>query len=221
MSASSSDTRVIEFLRSFRLGLLSLLAAFAIDGFGADDKPNGVTDSNDSQKKSEPLKAANQSFRFLIDFRFLIENGEMQLFLNQQRVATYLLKHDQVSRRALVNVRTPSGIPVTRNFPPQDLDPGYKGEVGIIHPVMHPGLWMSFGWIDGNDYWRLKSKVEHEGFFEVPMAKRGEAGFKSRDRYVGQDGSHLPGALQGEQGSARKRSDRFSPLPKIARNGWL
>ena len=35
----------------------------------------------------------------------------------------------------IVNVRTPSGFPVTRNFPPrkpEDLDPGYQGEDGII-----------------------------------------------------------------------------------------
>ena len=67
-----------------------------------------------AQKKAEPLKAVNGSFRFEI------KDGKMDLLLDQERVATYLLKHDQLTRRAFVNVRTPSGIPVTRNFPRSD-----------------------------------------------------------------------------------------------------
>lgn len=128
-----------------------------------------------AQKKPEPLKNADGVFKFVQ------ENGELLLYLGQQRVATYLLKHDQLTRRAFVNVRTPSGIPVTRNYPPQESD-------GADHPVMHPGIWMSFGWIDGNDYWRLTSKVRHDGFFEEPIGKRGEASFKSRDTYLSADG---------------------------------
>ena len=137
-------------------------------------------------RKPEPIQAADGVFEFRLD------GGELHLFLGQTRVATYLLEHDQLTRRAFVNVKTPSGIPITRNFPPrkpEDIDPGYRAEAGIIHPVMHPGLWMSFGWIDGNDYWRLKSKVVHEGFFEEPVGKRGEASFRSRDRYLSEDGS--------------------------------
>ncbi|MEM7009842.1 MAG: PVC-type heme-binding CxxCH protein [Verrucomicrobiota bacterium] len=138
-----------------------------------------------AQKKPEPFQNADGVFKFII------EEDQLQLYLGQQHVATYLLKHDQLTRRAFVNIRTPSGALVTRNFPPkrpEDFDPGYGGENGIIHPVMHPGLWMGFGWIDGNDYWRLTSKVRHDGFFEGPIGKRGEASFKSRDSYLSADG---------------------------------
>ena len=48
---------------------------------------------------------------------------------------------------------------------------------------------MSFGWIDGNDYWRLTSKVKHEGFFGEPVGGRGEASFETRDRYLSADGN--------------------------------
>ncbi|MCG8599460.1 MAG: PmoA family protein [Verrucomicrobiales bacterium] len=137
-------------------------------------------------RKPEPITASAGEF----EFRQI--DGELQLYLGQTRVATYLLEHDDLSRRAFVNVRTPSGIQVTRNFPPrkpEDIDPGYGAEDGIIHPVMHAGLWMSFGWIDGNDYWRLRAKVKHEGFLEDPVGKKGEAGFQSRDRYLSEDGN--------------------------------
>lgn len=137
-------------------------------------------------RKPDPITASAG------EFEFRQVDGELQLFLGQTRVATYLLEHDDLTRRAFVNVRTPSGIQVTRNFPPrkpEDIDPGYGAEDGIIHPVMHAGLWMSFGWIDGNDYWRLRAKVKHEGFIEDPAGKKGEAGFKSRDRYLSEDGN--------------------------------
>lgn len=139
-----------------------------------------------SLKKTQPLEPAKGAFRFQT------EGKELQLLLDQKQVATYLLGHPKLTRRAFVNLKTPSGIQVTRNYPPrkpEDIDPGYKHENGIIHPNMHPGLWMSFGWIDGNDYWRLSSQVKHEGFFEVPIGKRGEASFKSRDRYLAKNGT--------------------------------
>lgn len=124
-------------------------------------------------------------------FSFRQDETSLDLRIDGKRIATYLLDHEKLTRRAFVNVRTPSGIPVTRNFPPQkpeDLDPGYGGEDGIIHPVMHAGLWMSFGWIDGNDYWRLQSKVQFEEFLEEPVANGNEASFATRDRYLDREG---------------------------------
>lgn len=138
-----------------------------------------------SLKKDQPLEPAQGTFHFQT------EGSELQLFLDQEQIATYLLNHSKLTRRAFVNLKTPSGIQVTRNYPPrkpEDIDPGYKNEEGIIHPNMHPGLWMSFGWIEGNDYWRLSSKVKHEGFLEEPTGKKGEASFKSLDRYLAKNG---------------------------------
>ncbi|MCB1232064.1 MAG: PmoA family protein, partial [Verrucomicrobiae bacterium] len=124
-------------------------------------------------------------------FSFRKGESSLDLQLDGKHIATYLLDHEKLTRRAFVNVRTPSGFPVTRNFPPrkpEDLDPGYQGEDGIIHPVMHAGLWMSFGWIDGNDYWRLLSPVKFEKYLEEPEAEGNEARFATRDRYLDQDG---------------------------------
>lgn len=138
-----------------------------------------------SLKKPEPINAGAGEF----DFRK--SDQELSIFLGGTRIATYVLSHDQLTRRAFVNMQTPSGIQVTRNFPPrkpEDIDPGYGAEDGIIHPVMHPGLWMSFGWIEGNDYWRLTSKVNFEGFLEEPVAGKGRASFSTRDRYLTRDG---------------------------------
>lgn len=124
-------------------------------------------------------------------FSFRKQQNELEIHFGEQRIATYLLDHPQLTRRAFVNVRTPSGIQVTRNWPvrkPEDIDPGYRGEDGIIHPIMHPGLWMGFGWIDGHDYWRLKAKVVHDDFIEEPAGDKTAASFTVRNRYLSQDG---------------------------------
>lgn len=119
------------------------------------------------------------------------QDDALSLSLDGRNVATYLLRHGALTRRAFVNVQTPSGIPVTRTFPPEkpaDLDPGYRGEDGIIHPVMHPGIWMSFGWINGHDYWRLKAPVVFERFLTPPTSSGDRASFATRDRYLDETG---------------------------------
>jgi len=137
-------------------------------------------------KKPEPLKVKEGNFAFQRS------EDELHLHLGEQRIATYLLDHEQLTRRAFVNLKTPSGFPVTRSFPPkkpEDIDPGYGHQSGIIHPVMHPGLWMGFGWIDGNDYWRLRSRVVFDGLIEEPEGGKEAAHFTTRDRYLNEAGN--------------------------------
>ncbi|MGI9243664.1 MAG: DUF6807 family protein, partial [Verrucomicrobiales bacterium] len=108
-------------------------------------------------------------------------DGESRLLLMSggTRIATYLIDDPVLSRRGLVNVMTGSGIPVTRRFPaPQGSD----------HTHMHPGIWLGFGWISGNDYWRLQSKVEFDRFLSDPAVQDGAATFSTRNRYLNQGG---------------------------------
>jgi len=124
---------------------------------------------------------------------FSFEQREDSLFitLDGRPLATYLFRHDKLTRPAFVNVHTPGGIQVTRNFPPrlpEDRDPGYSSEGGIIHPAMHPGIWIGFGHLHGQDYWRLKARVEHDGFVQPPQADGSRASFAVRNRYLTGDG---------------------------------
>ena len=114
-------------------------------------------------------------------FAFDESDDQLSLRLDGQRIATYLLRDEALTRRAFVNVHTPSGIPVTRRFPSQTPD-------NNDHPEMHPGIWMSFGWIDGNDYWRLTSPVVFDRFLQPPTANGNEATFATRDRYMDPSG---------------------------------
>ncbi|MHC4874918.1 MAG: PVC-type heme-binding CxxCH protein [Planctomycetota bacterium] len=127
-------------------------------------------------------------------FSFRDRTDRIDIHFGEQRIATYLKDHPQLTRRALVNVTTPGGIQVTRNFParaPEDLDPGYRGENGIIHPRMHPGIWMSYGNVDGNDFWRLKAKVVFDGFVEPLTGNRNSGSFAVRNRFMSEDGTRL------------------------------
>jgi putative membrane-bound dehydrogenase-like protein len=127
-------------------------------------------------------------------FSFRDREDRLDISFGTQRIATYLKEHPQLTRRALVNVTTPSGIPVTRNFPPrkpEDIDPGYTAEDGIIHPNMHPGIWLSFGDVDGNDYWRLKAKVVFDGFIERPAGDRTNGNFLVRNQLMSEDGERV------------------------------
>jgi putative heme-binding domain-containing protein len=129
-------------------------------------------------KKPEPIKAKDG------EFTFRRVDNELQLYLGQTRFATYLLDHDRLTRRGFIHVKTPSGHQVTRNFP--DGDPGNSD-----HAVIHPGMWMSFGWLDGNDYWRLQSKVRFDRFLEEPKGGAGVGSFATRDQYLSKDGKQV------------------------------
>lgn len=123
-------------------------------------------------------------------FWFKEFDTRLDIYLDNQHITTYLKSHPVLTRRALVNFKTPSGIQVTRNFPPkrpEDIDPGYTGENGIIHPHMHPGLWIGFGDLNGHDYWRLKAKVIFDGFTDSPKGTDNTATFTTRNHYYTTD----------------------------------
>ena len=120
--------------------------------------------------------------------RFEEEPGRVFVFRGQSAVATYVYADLETPRPYFTALRTPSGTPVTRNHPPQ---PGDRDD----HPLMHPGLWMAFGDLNGADSWRLKAPVEHEKFVSPPKpapdvadgqkeSRTEAAGFTVRNRYL-------------------------------------
>ena len=112
-------------------------------------------------------------------FNFERNNADkLTINLGKQPIATYLIDDPILTRRGLINIKSPSGIPITRPFPaPKNED----------HSNMHPGIWLSYGWIDGNDYWRLKSKVKFENFLQEPTSNKKNALFSVRNRYLNED----------------------------------
>jgi hypothetical protein len=76
------------------------------------------------------------------------------------------------------------------------------------HDTMHPGVWLGFGDINGNDFWRNKARIEHQRFSVDPEVREDRLTFATDCRLLTQQGQPL-GRL----------SNRFSLFSRQV--GWL
>lgn len=88
-----------------------------------------------------------------LDAEFL-RDGDEVIFTDQGRPIARMVMRDKVVRRPyLADVKTPSGIQVTRRHPP------VAGEDAVDHDTMHPGIWFALGDLNGEDFWRNKGEI--------------------------------------------------------------
>ena len=73
---------------------------------------------------------------------------------------------------------------MTRTHPPGDGD-------ATDHATMHPGVWLAFGNINGEDFWRNKARIEHVAFTRNPAVVEGRLTFATENRLLAQDGTSL------------------------------
>lgn len=110
-------------------------------------------------------------------FAFHQRDGEMDVTLDDQILATYVWKDTEITRPYFKNVHTPDGIQVTRNHPPQPAD--FQD-----HKTYHPGIWWGFGDIDGNDYWRMEAEIIGGNFIASPTAGKEQASFGVKNLFL-------------------------------------
>ncbi len=110
-------------------------------------------ESKQPSKDARPVLAVSTS-----DHDVIVAYGRVELM-------HYVFRDSTISRPYFAHIRTLSGSPVSRNHPP------LQGVDKTDHATMHPGIWMSFGDINGHDYWRLKAKTEHVAFLEAPKVE--------------------------------------------------
>ena len=113
---------------------------------------------------------------------FTQHSDSLEIQLNDQTVARYLFKDAGIGRPCFVDVKTASGLQVTRNHPPD------RATDLMDHENIHSGLWLSFGDLSGHDYWRLKAKTEHVRFLTEPRTENGVGTFSVLNRYLTTDG---------------------------------
>lgn len=118
-------------------------------------------------------------------FEFAEQPGALVLSLNGRKIASYVYADTEVLRPFLANVRTRSGTPVTRPHPPR------KGIDADDHADMHPGIWLAFGDISGEDYWRNRGSIVHERFLKPPLAGLGVLNFATRSGLFTAEGARL------------------------------
>lgn len=110
---------------------------------------------------------------------FNAKPGRLDVRIAGQVVATYVYNDTKTLRPYFEYLKTTGGIQVTRNHPP------VPGKDAVDHPDMHPGVWLAFGDLGGNDFWRNKGpRVQHERFAEEPTASDGRGVFTVVNRYV-------------------------------------
>jgi hypothetical protein len=97
----------------------------------------------------------------------------------------FVFRDESIRRPYFANLRTASGLKVTRNHPP------LKNMDETDHGTMHPGLWLAFGDISGNDFWRNQGTIEHMRFTEQPKAEKEDIRFATESRLMTAEGKEL------------------------------
>ena len=169
----SKNNEWVPLGRIRKLLFLACMAVIVVNcGEKAKSEKNSGADSGitgEAESTSKPV----------VDFD--LKPGELLITIGDEPFATYSFEDPENTRPYFANVKTPCGIQATRNHPPQPGDPQ-------DHAAYHPGIWLSFCDINGNDYWRQKAEVEHEMFVEKPKGGPGKGTFTVRNYYMSPDG---------------------------------
>lgn len=115
---------------------------------------------------------------------FAVEQRDDRLVITHDGapVAHYVFKDGKILRPYFAHVHTPDGIQVTRNHPP------VAGTDPADHDTMHPGLWLAFGDISGQDFWRNKATIRHERFSEKLSVHRDKLTFATESALIATNG---------------------------------
>ena len=117
-------------------------------------------------------------------FAWKLESDRLAILYAGRPVADYVFVDPQILRPSFQNVRAPSGVQITRTHPPAAGD-------ADDHATMHPGVWLAFGDINGDDFWRNKARIEHVAFVTEPAIVQGRLVFATRNRLVGREPTPL------------------------------
>lgn len=108
-------------------------------------------------------------------------NHQLTVLYDGQVIAEYCFDDPQVSHPYWRQFRTLSGIQLTRNHPPKE------GSDATDHVGMHSGAWLAFGDVSGNDYWRLKAKVQQKELIVTPVDETGVSSFRVKNDWLSQN----------------------------------
>ena len=113
------------------------------------------------------------------------QKDRLRISLDGQRIVDFVFHDKNILRPYFANARHTNGVQVTRNHPP------INGEDAVDHDTMHPGIWLGFGDISGQDFWRNKAAMEHIRFVTPPTLKGGRLQFGTECRLKSTNGEPL------------------------------
>lgn len=113
------------------------------------------------------------------------QDDRLLIALDGVQVAEFVHDDSRILRPYFSNIRLANGTQVTRNHPP------VEGVDSMDHESMHPGIWLGFGDISGQDFWRNKARIRHRRFLEGPELQLGELHFATECQLEASDGQPL------------------------------
>ena len=111
-------------------------------------------------------------------FTFVQQQDRLQFFYAGNPLAEYVFRDTTILRPYFANLKTLSGLQVTRNYPP------VPGKDATDHATMHPGLWLAFGDVHGSDFWRNGGTIKHLRFKTQPEVKEGRLTFSTESELL-------------------------------------
>jgi hypothetical protein len=130
-----------------------------------------------SSKNNEELESPKVGFQLKAD--------RVDLLLGENQIGEFVFNDPEIMRPYFSNLRSRTGDQVTRNHPP------ISGQDALDHATMHPGIWLAFGSLNGQDFWRNKATIQHERFIRQPVVEAGVLGFTTESKLVTGDGTKL------------------------------
>jgi hypothetical protein len=124
----------------------------------------------------EPLEAEEKADRLILK-----QDGDV--------IGEFIFRHATMLRPGFANLRAPGGIQVTRHFPP------IEGVDATDHADLHPGIWLGFGDLAGEDFWRNKGSIRHDQFIKNPEWKEGSLTFATQSTLITSKGATLGGMI--------------------------
>jgi len=104
-------------------------------------------------------------------FSFEQQDDRLRIALDGRPIVEFVYRDDRILRPYFANARLTDGRQITRNHPPVDqVD-------SLDHDTMHPGIWLGFGDVSQQDFWRNTGSIEHVRFVAEPTATDGRLRF--------------------------------------------
>jgi len=139
------------------------------------------TQSNVGSTSAIPSKAASGRSGFSVEE----QEDRLRILLGGQPIVDFVFQDKKIRRPYFANARLVNGVKTTRNHPP------IAGEDAVDHDTMHPGIWLGFGDISGQDFWRNKAAMEHVRFVTPPTVKEERLQFATECRLKTSNGDPL------------------------------
>jgi hypothetical protein len=158
-----------SFLRSNRLACSYVILAATTCGFRVAAAENA------------PENPAEVSRQFAAEEK----EGRLVITCGGRQIGDYVFADYRVRRPHFQNLRAMDGTQVTRRHPP------VAGQDAVDHADMHPGLWLAFGDVGGEDFWRNKGTIRHDRFTARPAARDGRLTFAAENTLIARDGREM------------------------------